>query len=83
MGFTERRQFEHAFNREIWLDEAWHLVHYHTNQGKTLGGVLVDGTWHRLLFTNGCWAIEPSGASQSEVIPESRVNQLECHASMP
>ena len=57
--FTERRQSAREFRREVWFDEAWHLVDYRTNQESTLGGIFVNGKWHHLLFTNGSWAIEP------------------------
>ncbi|HEY5912716.1 MAG TPA: hypothetical protein VJA21_19115 [Verrucomicrobiae bacterium] len=57
--FTERRQSEHEFKREVWFDEAWHPVDYRTNQGSTLGGIVVSGKWQHLLFTNGSWAVEP------------------------
>jgi hypothetical protein len=59
-GFTERTQYGNGNpTKEIWFDEAWHALQYRTNDGTIQGGIVVDGSWRHVTFTNGTTAIEP------------------------
>jgi hypothetical protein len=54
-GFTERIQYGvDKPRREIWFNEGWHFLEYHTNtnDGKIQAGIMLDGAWHHVVFTN-------------------------------
>jgi hypothetical protein len=49
---------ESGFRSEAWLNESWHSVEKRTNGLETNAGVVLDGKWHRLVYTNGVTTIE-------------------------
>jgi hypothetical protein len=59
-GFTERRLIGGDKPRkDVWFNEAWHTLQHRTNDGNIQGGIVLDGKWHHLKFTNGAVLIVP------------------------
>ena len=58
-GFTDRVVYDGVPRKEVWLNEAWHTLHYRTNSGAVQGGIIFDGDWRRVVFTNGAVALDP------------------------
>jgi hypothetical protein len=44
---------ESGARSEAWLNGQWHAIEIRTNGGKYQEGIVLDGQWRRLLFTNG------------------------------
>jgi hypothetical protein len=58
--FTERTRYDVPHPRkEIWFDESWHVLEHRTNNGSIQGGIVFNGKWQRVTFTNGAAAIIP------------------------
>jgi hypothetical protein len=61
--FTERTQYgTDTPRKEIWFDEQWHFVEFQTNAGKRRAGIVLDGKWHHVVFTNEDFLIDPPEA---------------------
>ena len=49
---------ENGAKSEAWLAERWYPIEVRTDGGKPQEGVMLDGKWRRLLFTNGVPGVE-------------------------
>jgi hypothetical protein len=59
-GFTERERYDTGIpRREIWFNEAWHTLQHRTNDGLIQGGIVLDGKWQHVEFTNGVTVVAP------------------------
>jgi hypothetical protein len=60
VGFTDRIVYgEGQPRKDIWFNESWHSLQHRTNDGNIQGGIVLDGKWQHLEFTNGAAVIVP------------------------